>query len=521
MTGWPITISLPHGLTVSGVTTWALRLGAALRDAGRAVRLVAHEPYEDHSEFATRELPELRGVELIRSPSLVGVAGIGNCVGVYRELLPTILFPCVRAESFAVAAALSAVHADRLRIIGWNHSDNPYEYACLSHYEPMIHRLVVNTRRCLVEVRRRLPARRTDVLHLLHGTPAPSPVDRPALSGRPIRLVYAGRIEQRVKRVMDFVRLAELLLKKHVRFEMTIVGDGPQAREFDRAIAAIEPRARAQDSRIRRHPPVPPHRMSAIWREADVSMLASEHEGLSIQLIEAMACGCVPVVSHEAGGETGMIHECQTGLTFPAGDVAAMAERIASFANDEKALRRMSDMARETAVKECNFERYIAGVSAMLGRAEKDVDRPWPSSRPTDMNAGDGGSSATVPSDAAKRMAARLTEIASRGRGPVAIYGAGGHTIALARTLVDSPVEIVAIVDDDPGRHGRRLWGWPILSPAEVAATGARSVVISSWMHEPAMWQRRSAFDLAGIRTHRLYADGGADENSDRGAEAA
>ena len=43
--------------------------------------------------------------------------------------------------------------------------------------------------------------------------------------------------------------------------------------------------------------------------------------------------------------------------------------------------------------------------------------------------------------------------------------------------------------------------------PDDAAATGARSVVISSWMHESAIWKRREMLEAAGLRVFPLYTD--------------
>jgi hypothetical protein len=98
--------------------------------------------------------------------------------------------------------------------------------------------------------------------------------------------------------------------------------------------------------------------------------------------------------------------------------------------------------------------------------------------------------------DAMRRTLARLA-----GR-PILIHGAGRHTIDLAPLLVGSDVR--AIVDDDPARFGEKLLGWRIIGPFEAARTGATDVVISSAMHEEAIWKRRHVYEEQGLTVHRL-----------------
>jgi len=505
MNEWPITFSLPCGLCVSGITTWALQHAGILADAGRDVRLVVHQADRGHAEFDVSDLPTLENVRVVHAPSLTDPGDWQLCIRLYSALLPTILLPNNLAESYAVAAALATAQADRLRVVGWNHSDNPYDYACLVYYGPVIHHFVVNTVRCQEQLRRHLPTRRDAMTLIPHGVQIPSVTLRMPLSGRPLRLIYAGRMEQLVKRVLDFIELAELLHEQGVRFEMLLIGDGPQASDVDQAVSRVNDRLKIDGSSIRREPPVPPHRLQDHWTRADVSMLASVHEGLSYQMIEAMACGCVPVISRVDSGAAELMTEGENGFTFPVGDVQAMAKCIAGLSRDEPSLRRMSDAARNTVAEHCGLDRCMVLTAKVWASVEAAPDRPWPTTRSLQMDSLALLGGATVPNDAADRLHRVLKQIARIHGGPVAIYGAGKHTCALASVWADSPVEIVGVIDDDPSRHGRRLWGWPIVGPADAAATEARAVVISSWMHESTIWQHRHILEAAGLRVLRLY----------------
>ncbi len=110
--------------------------------------------------------------------------------------------------------------------------------------------------------------------------------------------------------------------------------------------------------------------------------------------------------------------------------------------------------------------------------------------------------SGSVPPDGAERMRAALAKLAGR---TVVIHGTGEHTRQLGHIFAASPAQIVAFTDDDRARHGQKLWNWPIVSPAEAAATGATDVVISSWMHEAAIWERRDVYEFQSLRVWTIY----------------
>lgn len=101
-------------------------------------------------------------------------------------------------------------------------------------------------------------------------------------------------------------------------------------------------------------------------------------------------------------------------------------------------------------------------------------------------------------------LARRALELcAQRGWTRVAIYGAGALTRALGWVWADVPagVEVVCVIDDNPGLVGGRLWNWPVVSMADAARLGVRGVVVSSNAHEEAMVERaRGMFEgVAGV----------------------
>ena len=100
-------------------------------------------------------------------------------------------------------------------------------------------------------IRAALPHRGRDIINIPYGVPvAERPPVRDRLEGRPVRLIYTGRIEQKQKRVMTLVELALQLEQRGIAYELEFVGDGPAARELDAAIAGM--------SHVRHVEPLPP-----------------------------------------------------------------------------------------------------------------------------------------------------------------------------------------------------------------------------------------------------------------------
>ncbi len=90
-------------------------------------------------------------------------------------------------------------------------------------------------------------------------------------------------------------------------------------------------------------------RMPALYALSDLVVLPSYMEGLSIALLEAMACGR-PVITTDAPGNRELIRSGENGLLVPPGDVEALARAVARLAEDPARRQRLAEAGRRTVV---------------------------------------------------------------------------------------------------------------------------------------------------------------------------
>lgn len=93
---------------------------------------------------------------------------------------------------------------------------------------------------------------------------------------------------------------------------------------------------------------VPRENMPAIYRSADIFVLPSFNEGMSIALLEAMA-SCLPVIVTDAGGTAELVQRGVNGLVVPWADSEALAGAIAMLVRDQESRRSMGEAARARA----------------------------------------------------------------------------------------------------------------------------------------------------------------------------
>ncbi|VAX42279.1 hypothetical protein MNBD_PLANCTO03-1221 [hydrothermal vent metagenome] len=511
----PLLLSLPHGLNASGVTTWALRLANVCARTARPVALILHaEPQgQQPIDFAidprvdifdARDLPPLDTCNGDLAPYLPLYRLALGVLAAQRPGCPVVCSPNLLGDSYGIIAELGRERPDLVRTFAVHHSDLRYNDLVCAHYAHAIHGFVGVSERITTRLRRLFPTRGPDIFGIPYGVELPERLRlREPHKQRPLRLLYAGRMDHEQKRILALVAMADELCRRGIAYELVLLGDGPAAAELD-GLCAHRPT-------IRRLGPTTPAGVAEALDTADCFVLPSRYEGLSIALLEALARGCIPVLTPSRSGTGQLVREGETGFLAKADPEAdaqqaglAMAEAI------ERVVRHTDTQLHEiqqrgwSLVRACySVELCAQRYGALIDRIAQQPPRPWPTHRPAAFTSNSSGGSGSVPAEAAKRMGKVLDGLAGC---RVAIFGTGRHTLELRETIMRTPATIAAFLDEDEARHGQALWGLPIVAPEQAVAMGITDIVVSSWLHQEAMMARCAPFEAAGVRVHALYA---------------
>lgn len=170
-----------------------------------------------------------------------------------------------------------------------------------------------------------------------------SPPQRSLEAEAPLKIVHAGRLVQHQKRVLDLPRIVEALIDRQTPVELTIIGEGAEARQLQDLSRALVERGA-----IRFLGTLPNEEVLEIFERSDAFVLTSEFEGMPVSLLEAMARGCIPVATDISSGIPELVHEAVNGHRVPVGDIQLFAERLTSLYRDPARRRKMSLEAHRT-----------------------------------------------------------------------------------------------------------------------------------------------------------------------------
>jgi len=136
------------------------------------------------------------------------------------------------------------------------------------------------------------------------------------------RILFLGRIENASKGVFLLPKIAGEL--SDLPFRLTIVGDGPD-------LPALKGKLSRFDNKIKFVGRVAYADVTRFFASHDAFLFPSYYEGMPMSLLEAMACGCVPVASRIRWVTETMIDDGVNGFLFPIGDVEGAARALRSL----------------------------------------------------------------------------------------------------------------------------------------------------------------------------------------------
>jgi glycosyltransferase involved in cell wall biosynthesis len=168
-------------------------------------------------------------------------------------------------------------------------------------------------------------------------------------AGTPL-VVYAGRLVE-AKGLDVLVDCWPAVLAAHPQARLWLAGEGPFRTELDDRIARLG---------LRGYVLMPGVFDSAteLFAAADLFVLPSRCEEISLALLDAMAHGLPSVVS-DLPGNRSVLSENEHGLVVPAGDPPALATAILRLLNDRELAARVGQAAQQHARRSFPLDKML------------------------------------------------------------------------------------------------------------------------------------------------------------------
>jgi glycosyltransferase involved in cell wall biosynthesis len=152
-------------------------------------------------------------------------------------------------------------------------------------------------------------------------------------------LLCVGRLIER-KGQHHLIEAVKRLKGDGVDVTLDLVGTGDALRANQAQVKTL-----GLEDRVRFQHYVAREEINRYYAMADVFVLASYNEGMSVALLEAMAAG-LPVVVTPTGGTDALVEPGVNGFLFDWGDIGALVDHLRLLARDRSFVRRMGLASR-------------------------------------------------------------------------------------------------------------------------------------------------------------------------------
>lgn len=170
-------------------------------------------------------------------------------------------------------------------------------------------------------------------------------------------IIFLGRLHES-KGLDEIVGICTALIDQHIDFRFTCYGTGPQQDEFTSRMASV------LGGKFHFGGVVTGTEKWRALANADIFLLPSKYEGLPIALLEAMAAGCVPVIS-ETGSVPTVVEDGANGFLIKPDQISGIVEKLKILLSNDSELKRLSQNARSTISERFDIDNYVEKLDKM------------------------------------------------------------------------------------------------------------------------------------------------------------
>lgn len=197
-----------------------------------------------------------------------------------------------------------------------------------------------------------------------------------SILGKIFKILYLGRLTDIDKNILILPEIAVACKKRGLDFTITIAGDGP-----DRSILEEKMAQLGVSDCFTMLGTVPRESVEKLLSASHCLLLPSNYEGLSLALIEAMAAGCVPVIS-DIPPNRWVLGASARELQAPVKDAATYAERLYTIAANpdqySSLQERLRRRQRENFTPEVTVRGYLRLIEDLRVHRIEDQFAPVP-----------------------------------------------------------------------------------------------------------------------------------------------
>lgn len=269
------------------------------------------------------------------------------------------MLPCIFIThgSVALYAAqlVKSLFPDKMQIVFVTHGDVAETYEMICFWSDYVDKIVCISEKIQKVFLEQYGIRKEQLIYRPNPIPipeVPEKTDRQEKQGKTLKIGFAARLRKEQKRVHLLPQIIEECRKKKLNVEFNIAGEGECREEILSYVSEQN-----LESMVHVVGWIAPAEMACFWREQDIYLNISDFEGMSLAMLESMACGAVPVVT-DVSGVSDIIEDGRNGFIISVNDWMASVDKIEILEKDRKLLRKAGCYNMDLVREKCNVPDY-------------------------------------------------------------------------------------------------------------------------------------------------------------------
>lgn len=262
-----------------------------------------------------------------------------------QVFVPNLVVPAYYASKWAKKAGIYT--------IGVSHSDDPFYHAIQKEFidgskDFRLSGMVCVSSELEKQIKSSYFANKIAVERIPYGVHVPE--RKAKRSDSKLKVVYVGRFAEEQKRISEVAKAFSRMTAEIPNTTALFYGEGPDKGHLE-TILKVEGKGLPVSIAGR----ISPHEVQDKLLEAHVIVLLSDFEGLPISILEAMACGVVPVCLQMKSGISEQIEHGVTGFVVRDRH-DDFINAIKTLESDKSLWNSMSENAKQYAVEKFNLD---------------------------------------------------------------------------------------------------------------------------------------------------------------------
>ncbi len=175
--------------------------------------------------------------------------------------------------------------------------------------------------------------------------------------------IFSNRNLLPIYNVSLLLQAIPFVLKEEPNTKFFIAGDGPERGRLEKEATRL-----GVNSSVQFLGGVPHEQMAGLLGKADIYISTSLHDGTSVSLLEAMACGVFPVVTDILSNRE-WISDGDNGFLVPTEGETILAKKIVEVIRDQRLLVEVCKKNQRVVEQRANWGRTVEQISKIYERS--------------------------------------------------------------------------------------------------------------------------------------------------------